>query len=257
MASRSSSRLSGIKRVAIFVAIVWGVAASFIIFELLSLAGFTLLLGTNTARNLAVSDTVRESTTCSSARDDATDRTRRDAQAATYAWLLGVTTGTHSRTWRPAPESSAADETPQQRRFNAFLAERSAQAARNMEQFATALQVPRPGNFSAHERSDAASLFTSWVEVDESGTARALAARYAPDVCHLFKLGAYWGYAMEIRLAMPNERTVFAPEIGFHAEKAGVPGSLWQPAFAPRSEPDPAEVQQLTQALTQHLMTTK
>jgi hypothetical protein len=126
-----------------------------------------------------------------------------------------------------------------------------------MQQFATALQVPGPGDFTARDRSDANGLFTSWLEADESGTARALAARYTSDACHLFKLGAYWGYAMEIRLMLPDERTAFAPEIRYYAEKAGVPPSLWQSAFAPRTEPDAAEVQQLTQALTQHLMTAK
>lgn len=67
------------------------------------------------------------------------------------------------------------------------------------------------------------------LESNSNETARSLALKHSPEVCHLFKLGTLWGYASLVRPSLPGERAIFAAEIRHHAKSATLDGSLWQP----------------------------
>jgi hypothetical protein len=256
MPLRFASLSSRIKRVAVFVALVWTVAASFIAFDRGALAGFGMLLNTSGGRALALSSTVRNSKTCTPEEGAPGDGTSQISDVAATAWVLGLMVGTHAFTSRW--ESSTASSEAQQH-WRALANERSARTARNIEKLAAQLQVPQPRRFTGQELADANTAFMSAVEADADRTARRIARRYSEMACHLYKLGAYWGYASEVSNALPSERSAFGPEIEYHARKAGVPDDLWEPALAPRhasasSEELAAETLQLTQAITSHLM---
>lgn len=258
MAFVSSIISPRIKRVAAFVAIVWAVAASFIAFDLAALAGFGFVLDTRAGRSLALSDTVRNSTTCVAPVDGANRAgAMLRGDAAVRAWVLGVMVGTHAMTsrWEHAGGAVSDDSLP---RWRVLARERAAQTARNIEQLATELSVPKPGRFTEQERADANTAYVALVEADAQGTARAIAAAFSESACHLYKLGAYWGYAAEVRIALPVERSIFAVEIEHHARLAGLPEDLWAPALgATRSnasaEQLAAEMQQQSLAVTTFL----
>ena len=247
-----------IQRVAAFVAIVWGLAASFIAFEVLALAGFDLLLGTTRGRALALSDTVRDSQTCTVPPGTASAPRPAELNAEATAWVLGLMSGTHAMVsrWVSVDGSGPDDGTPQ---WRAIAKERATRAGRTAEQLAGELQVPVPAAFTGQERGDANTRYMEFVEADTAGTGRAIAARYSPTACHLYKLGAYWGYAAEVRVALPGERSIFALEIEHHARAAGLPEALWAPVL-PATPSDAtteqlaAEAQRLGVAVTQHLL---
>jgi hypothetical protein len=256
MTSASPARPARIARVAIFVGIVWAVASSFVAFDLAALAGFGLLLNTGSGRALALSATVRDSTTCVASTPAGQPVPQaRDADAT--AWVLGVMAGIQSLTARWETDGAAAgDVQPSQWRL--LARDRSARAGRNVEELAAELQVPPPRRFTGGLRADANSAYVTAVESDAAGTARAIATRYSASACHFYKMGAYWGYASEVRIMLPGERSIFAPEIAHHARQAGLPESLWAPAIA--ASPGnattaelAAQGQQITQAITGYL----
>jgi hypothetical protein len=251
-----------IQRVAAFVAIVWGLAASFIAFEVLALAGFDLLLGTSQGRAFALSDTVRNAQTCTAPPGAASaPRPAGVTNAEATAWVLGLMSGTHAMVsrWVGVDGSGPDDGSPQ---WRAFARERATTAGRTAEQLAGELQVPVPATFTGQERGDANTRYMEFVEADTAGTGRAIAAQYSPTACHLYKLGAYWGYAAEVRVALPGERSIFALEIEHHAREAGLPEALWAPVLpATPSNATTAELaaetQRLGVAVTQHLLKTQ
>jgi hypothetical protein len=256
MASRFVNVSARVKQTAAFVAIVWALAASFVAFDLGALGGLGMLLDTRGGRAIALSNTVRNSQTCvaetgATARDDGA----RMSDAAATAWMLGVMAGMHALTSRWEDNSTTPDQRPQ---WRVLANERSARAARNVETLAARLQVPQPARFTAHERADANTAFMVAVETDAEGTARGIAGKYSAPACHLYKLGAYWGYASEVRIMLPGERSIFALEIEHHARQAGLPEALWAPAL-PATSPSATteelatQTYQLTEAITRHL----
>ena len=72
----------------------------------------------------------------------------------------------------------------------------NAQSVSEVERLAERLAVPTPGSFAARQIANAFQEFVSHVEADAGGTAHRLAVSYSPEVCQLYKLGAFWGYAM-------------------------------------------------------------
>ena len=240
-------------RAAAFVAIVWAVAASFIALELASIAGFDRLLGNAPMRAIALPNAVRDSTACNVPQSDGHpprgDATR-DADAA--AWLLGVKAGMHQQM-----SQSLAASSPQ---ANPGLQQTLSQTGQEIDRLASFLNVPRPVSYTPRNNLDANTEFMTAVEADPDGTARAIAVTHAEDACHVYKLGAYWGYAMMIRIALPGERSAFAIEIEHHASKAGLPHALWRPvvdrtASNATAEELLAESIQITDAITAHLRT--
>jgi hypothetical protein len=118
--------------------------------------------------------------------------------------------------------------------------------------------VPVPGAFSPRQIANANTEFVTHVEADASGTAHRLAVRYSPEACQLYKLGAFWGYTMWIRVSVPGKRTAMAIPINYYGRQAGVPEPLTRamvtPASADTSRADrAAEAIALTEAVTKHL----
>jgi hypothetical protein len=241
MTTPSPTAFIRLKRVAAFVAIVWALAASFVAFDLAALAGFDLALGTGAGRALGLSADVRNSTACTVPAGAHPDPARVNGAAAT-AWVLGLMSGTHAfvSRWDDDGNGGGEPSTPQ---WRSIARERSAQAARNVEQLAAELQVTKPGPFEARNRVDANIAYVTAVEKNDNETARTIAAQYGESICHAYKLGAYWGYAAELRVALPGQRSVFAIEIEYHARKAGVPEPLWTPVLV--ATPSNATTEQL------------
>jgi hypothetical protein len=160
-------------------------------------------------------------------------------EAKADAWMLGVHFGsdTQSGVW-------SRDRT------NARSVE--------LERLADRLSVPAPNPFAARQIANAHEEFVAHVEADIGGTAHRLAVKYSPAACQLYKLGAFWGYAMWIRVALPGTRNAMAIPINYHGRHAGLPEPLTRamitPASADGSRADrAAEAIALTGAVTKHL----
>ena len=130
-----------------------------------------------------------------------------------------------------------------------------AQVLEEVETLAHMLSVPPPQPFVPRQIANANTEFIAFVE--SSATSRALTSAHSPEACHLFKLGALWGYASMVRPSLPGERAIFAAEIRHHA-RGMLPEELWQPmiegtkASASREEISRADAA-LTEGLTKYL----
>ena len=209
---------SRLRHAIVFVAIVWGVAATFVAFEILALGGmdvassFPDLFG-----EIALSRAVTQSTSCTGPAVNGAGAPRpptaalRDARVS--AWLLGVSLG------RDAVFRQYARTNPQSLE----------QTAASLRALAGDLGVPAPAAFRPQQIANANTEFVAFVEDDGNETARRLAETFSPHTCELFKLAAFWGYSEVVRLSLPAERAVFAMEIRYHAPRAEVPEALWSP----------------------------
>jgi hypothetical protein len=256
MTSAASPRASRLTRALAFVAIVWALAGSFVAFELAALGLFGLVLDTAPGRGLAISSTVRDATTCLPPPAASGAAASRAGAGGAQAWTLGVTSGTYAMTSRwEAGAQPSAEPVPE---WQAIARRRAAEAARVVREVAAELDVPVPPRFTAQDRADAFPAYTAFVEEDAAGTARRLAAAYSETTCHLFKLGAYWGYALEVRAMLPGERAAFAIEMEFHGRRAGVPDALWTPMIEGSGADTTvaervAEIEAITGAVTGYL----
>src|SRR5947209_7485771 len=140
---------SRIRNAIAFVAIVWGVAATFVAFEVASLSGMNLALSYPALfGNLALSRTVTQSSACT-VRADEQLKVRppaaalRDARVG--AWLLGVTLG------RDAVVRQFAASNPQS-------LERT---AAGLSGLADRLGVPRPVVFRPEQMANANTEFVA------------------------------------------------------------------------------------------------
>lgn len=235
-----------VRRAIVFVLIVWGIAATFVVFEIVALSGTDILLSyPRLFGNIALSRSVTESVSCSVGPGE-TPASRQTAggrsEAGATAWLLGVSFG------RDAVIRQFAGANPQT--LEQLLAGRGILASH--------LGVPPPAAFSPRQMARANTEFIAFVEQDASETAHRLAVGFSPQVCELFKLGAFWGYSEMVRPVLVGERAVFAFEIRYHASRADVPEELWSPMLE-RSDvnvkPDQiaAQTSALTDKLTLHL----
>jgi len=238
-----SSRL---RNAVVFVAIVWGVAATFVAFEVVSLRGMDLALSYPAVfGNILLSSAVTKSTSCVVAGNAArvpSPSTARGNDGRTGAWLLGLNLG-RDAVVRQLAESNSP-----------FLAQLTA----GSNEMAKRLDVPPPAVFRSAQIANANTEFVAFVEQDEGKTARRLAESVSPDACELFKLGALWGYSEMVRPALPGERAVFAMEIRYHGRRAGVPEALWSPMLQripANSKPDEvvAQMTALTRGVTTYL----
>jgi hypothetical protein len=209
------------RNVIAFVAIVWGIAATFVAFEVVALSGMDLVLSYPAiAGDLILSRTVTQSTSCTvlvGEKPGQLSPVINQTDANVGSWYLGVGLG------RDAVVRQFAGS---DRRFLDQLA-----TARN--DLATRLAVPPPDVFTPQQMATANTEFVAFVEQGGAGeTARRLAVTFSPQACELFKLGALWGYSEMVRPVLPGERAVFALEIRHHAMRAGVPEPLWSPMLA-------------------------
>ena len=208
---------SRLRNVVVFVAIVWGVATTFVAFDMVALRGVDLVQAYPALfGDMALSRVVTRSTSCEVRPGDTPARGAPavDAgEARVGAWLLGVSVGRDALLRQYAGNNVQA--------LDQLGAGRSALADR--------LGVSAPAVFRVEQMANANIEFVAFVEQDPGGTAHGLAVTLSPQACELFKLGALWGYSEMIRPALPGERAVFAMEIRHHALRAEVPEPLWSP----------------------------
>jgi hypothetical protein len=208
---------SRFRNIIAFVAIVWGVATTFVAFDMVALGAIDFVLSYPALfGDIALSRTVTQSTSCELLPGDSPERRAPvvDAgEARVGAWLLGLSLGREALLRQHAGSNvQALDE---------LGVGRSALADR--------LGVPAPDLFRVEQMANANIEFVAFVEQDSGSTAHDLAVTFSPQACELFKLGALWGYSEMIRPALPGERAVFAMEIRHHALRAAVPEPLWNP----------------------------
>ncbi|HEU4926871.1 MAG TPA: hypothetical protein VFT24_07470 [Vicinamibacterales bacterium] len=241
---RPRSLRTRLKHASLFVAIVWALAGSFVAFDLVFLSA--TLANLEALGDVALPEATQQSTACKVGQDEATGQAGAlaapDAQAD--AWILGVRFGSNTQS-----RASSRDST-------------NVQSVSEIERLAGRLGVPVPGAFSPGQFANANTEFVTYVEADASGTAHRLAVRYSPEACQLYKLGAFWGYTMWIRVGVPGRRTAMAIPINYYARQAGLPEPLTRamvtPASADTSRAErAAEAIALTEAVTKHLAGTQ
>ena len=240
---RPRSLSARLKHAALFVAIVWALAGSFVAFELLALLATDVMVANPGAiGDLALPLATQQSTACKVTPAEAADQAGPIAapEAKADAWMLGVHFGSDTQSGAPSRDRA------------------NAQSVSEVERLAGRLAVPTPGPFSARQIANAHDEFVSHVEADAGGTAHQLAVRYTPEACQLYKLGAFWGYAMWIRVALPGTSSAMVVPINYYARQAGLPEPLTTtmitPASADGSRADrAAEAIAVTEAVTKHL----
>ena len=210
-----------LKRAAAFVAIVWGVAASYLAFEVAALRAMNLALAyPELFGRLVLSDTVSESTSCRTVLAEGGGG-QETAAARAHAFILGLAVGRQGAFAQRARSNAQA--------IDPFTV--------HVQEVANTVGVPSPGSFVPRRLADANREFIAWIEADGQGTARQLASRYAPQACYAYKLGAVWGYSEVVRMALPTHRAAFGVEIRHYARKIPAPEELWRPMLQPSSFP--------------------
>jgi hypothetical protein len=200
---------SRVGRVLLFVAIVWAVAGSFVAFEIAILGGMDWVMSSERTRDIALGNAARDSKTCTV---EAGARAEPAGEVRVAAWTMGLMIG---RDGVARQSASVSRDT-------------LAEGLKDVEALANTLGVPSPQPFVPRQLADANTEFIRYIESDANETARALAREHSSSVCHLFKLGAYWGYANLVRPFIPGERPIFAAEIRHHARER-LPEELWRP----------------------------
>ena len=195
-----------------FVALVWGVAATFVGFDVLFVRAMGTLLGNpDLAPSLTITKATRESTTC--VVEPGPDAKSPPADVLVGAWVLGLQWGRDALA----------------RQYASVERETLTRAFAEVAPIAESLGVPPSAIFVPRHAASANIEFVPFVETDPSGTGRRLALRHGTQPCHLYKLGAFWGYASLVRPSLPGTRAIFAAEIGFHANRASLPPDVWRP----------------------------
>jgi hypothetical protein len=240
---RPRSLRTRLKHASLFVAIVWALAGSFVAFDLLFLSATDSALANPAALgDRALPEATQQSTACEVTPGEAANQAGPLAapDAKADAWMLGVHFGSDTQSGGPSRDST------------------NPQPVSEVERLAARLAVPLPGAFSARLIANAHAEFVTHVEADASGTAHRLAVSYSPEACRIYKLGAFWGYTMWIRVGVPGRRTAMAIPINYYGRQAGLPEQLTRamvtPASADTSRADrAAEAIALTEAVMKHL----
>ena len=239
---RPRSVVARLKNAALFVAIVWALAASFVAFELLSLSIADTVASNPESSDLMLSQATQQSTACRVGTDEATGQGGPLAapEAKADAWMLGVYFGSDTQSGKPSTDRTAP------------------QPVSEVERLAERLAVPTPRRFAVRQIANEHQEFVSHIEADAGGTAHRLAVRYSPEACQLYKLGAFWGYAMWVRVSLPGTRSVMEAPINYYGRQVGVPEQLTRAMVAPASTDGSradraAEAIALTDAVMKHL----
>jgi hypothetical protein len=228
-----------LKHLAAFVAIVWGVAATFVAFDLIALKGVDFVVAyQHLFGNVLLSPATSQSVTCVVQPDEQKEAATIPRDAATArvgAWTLGLSFGRDAvfRQYIPADSPELAE------------------LAASIEEIAGRLEVAAPRSFVPEQIANAIREFAAFVEADGQGTAHELAVKYTPQACQVYKLGALWGYSEVVRSMIPGEHAVFAVEINHYAPRAALPDALWRPMLAPTPrQATTEELQAASAALT-------
>jgi hypothetical protein len=231
------------RHVIVFIAIVWGIAATFVAFEVVSSSAVDLVLShPDLFGELTLSRTVTESTSCvppAGSERPQPSTTISEADTRVGPWLLGISLGRDAVFRQYAGSNRQVLE----------------QLAKGRDDLAARLSVPSPEPFTPRQIANANTEFVAFVEQGGAAeTARQLAATHSPRACELFKFGAVWGYSEMVRPLLPGERTVFESEIRHHAMRADVPAPLWSPMLQPTTaDAKRDDIIKSTEALTDGL----
>jgi hypothetical protein len=235
------------RRAAAFVAIVWGIAATFVAFEIVAARGIDFALGyPRLFGPLLLSPATRDSTACTVGANDtpaARNDTLSGADARAASWMLGNRVGNDAQAgMSPTVTRDVLD-----------------QSAEGIVKLAALVGTTAPERFRPARIVNGNTEFRNWIETDPHGTAHRLAVNYSPEACRLYKLGALWGYSTMARSALGGERSLFAVEIDHHARAAGLPENVWHPMverIPAGATPEEINAQSRTQTarVTEHLM---
>lgn len=225
-----STRLRGVLA---FLAIVWGVAASFVGFDLLFMNGSSRLAESGVLGTFALSAAVQTSHVCDPApRQPGGPPRAGSPEVLALAWNLGVRMGLHARAAQMLADRTSAAADAQGGERLAATRRMVDDSAAALERLSAALNVPRPAAFAPASEATVNIDFVPFVEGESNQTGRALAAMYGPRACEVYKMGAYWGHSVLVRTALPGAPNIYSREIDHHARRAGLPESLWQPMIA-------------------------
>ena len=214
------------KRALIFVALVWGVAGSFVLFEILAVSGFARLLPYGGVGTFALPAAVTESRVCQATPERGATTPAAAPGVEVGAWNLGVQSGLHTRASLLLLGGEVSDE------FRLGVQRFVDATAVEIDQLANTLQVPRPAAFVARDVVMVNTEFVFHVEGDGSHTAAALAGAYGARACELYKLGSYWGYSILVRNALAGEANIYAAEISYYAPRTGLPTDITEAMIA-------------------------
>lgn len=243
--ARPSVQRSGrLKRVLAFVAIVWLVAGSFVIFEVVAMRGFDLVLDTPSLHgSVMLSPATQQSTACVVQPGEAIPGPAPDLNAngaRARAWMLGLQVGEYAQARQWSNPGTLGEY------------------ARDIARQSSELAVAAPAAFVPNQIANAHREFIAFVENDAAHTAHQIAVRYSPEACDLYKLGAFRGYSSLVRTLLPGERVEFAIEIRHYARRLSLPETLWEPMVepAPRGATRAAlfaDIIKLNNGMTRHL----
>jgi hypothetical protein len=217
-----------------FLAIVWGVAASFVAVDVLFVSGASRLAQSGALGTLALSPAVQRSQVCAvPPGDSAAAGPRASPDVLAAAWDLGVRMGLHARVAQMIADGNKAAGDAQPPEWFAARRRIVEGSAAVLARMSAALKVPTPAPFTPAREATVNIEFVPFVEGETNQTGRALAAMYGATACELYQTGAYWGHSVMVRTALPGEPSIYSREIEYHARRAGLRESLWAPLIAP------------------------
>jgi hypothetical protein len=236
-----SSVTTRLKRAAAFVAIVWGVAATFVGADVISMFAMDAVFRNPDRLGRFATANLTASRSCLVEPDLVPrDLTQPAMSGRDGAFTLGVIVG-------------------RQAVFRQYAASKPGALAplgAAVEQSASELRVAAPTPFTPRRLANANTEFGAWLERDDNRTARQIAARYSPQACHAYKLGAVWGYREVVHMAVPSDTAAFAVEIRYYARQIPLPEELWRRMLQPSSAPAAAaELESESNAVTAAILT--
>ena len=119
-----------------------------------------------------------------------------------------------------------------------------AQETAAVSAMAVALGVPAPVLGPLPPRTERLAVFDDSLQHDRWCIVGTLERRFSPRHGALFRFGAYSGYALFVRSALPEIGAPFVAEIRYYAVRSGVPEELWQPLIGNLSGMSRAQAQQ-------------
>jgi hypothetical protein len=226
-----SSALSRLKGAGVFLAIVWSVALSFVLFDLVVLA-----IGGRLAEAGVLPAAVERSQVCVASASQAEAVDPAPPGVRSDAWMLGMRSGLYARAALMLAEGERT-VTPQTRNWLQGVRGLVAGSSAEIDRLSATLQVPRPAPFVPTNPAMENVDFPTFLEGESNQTAKRLTAAYGPDVCRIFQMGAYWGHSALVRTALPGEPNIHAAEIRHYAQLIRLPEPLWQ-RMVNRTAPD-------------------
>jgi hypothetical protein len=178
------------------------------------------------------SSVATKSTSCDAGTNDVSIF---ESRVPVAAWMLGAREGAHAGWLKQLTDGEVVREASGMEEWLTLSRKQAASASTSADRMATTLGVQRPAVFAPPHGREAIDAFQAWVEAADQPTARGLAATYAPWVCHLYKLGTYWGFSMLYRTAARNHANVFDGEIRHYADLVSLPQNLLDRMTTPAS----------------------